>query len=169
MQNGFHFDEWLFRTNWTIDGWHYAFLQGVHRLKATAYTRTRKLDTILYTMEPMFGSKESCHRYVGQIRNVECLSKDQMLNAKEEAKSKGWLMEMKGDIKEIGGKIKNLTKPSYRDAPFNIRFKPEDLKIFQRPIFAKENNPLYQLKNFDLYELSNNQRLKILHPILHLI
>lgn len=169
VRNGFHFDEWLFRTNWTIDGWHYAFLQGVHRLKASAYTRTEQLDTILYTMEPMFGGKEFCQRYVGQIRNVECITKDQMLSANEEAKSKGWLKEMKEDIKKIGGKIENFTKPLYRDIPFNIRFKPEDLKIFQKPVFAKEENPLYQLKNFDLYELSNNQRLKILHPILHLI
>ncbi len=168
-RNGFQFDEWLFRTSWIIDGWHYAFLQGVHRLKASAYTRTQKFDTILYTMEPMLSDKEFSQRYVGQIRNVECLNKEQMRDATETAKSNGWLKEMKVEIKKIGGETDDLTQISYRDAPFNIRFKPVDLKVFKTPIFAKENNPLNQLKSFDLYELSNNRRLTILHPILHLI
>lgn len=112
---------------------------------------------------------ESNFRYVGQIRNVECLNKDQIKQSVETAKSKDWLKEMQREIKKIGGDIKALTQSNYRDIPFNVRFNPSDLKIFDKPIFAKDSNLLRELKNFDLFELTNNQRLKILHPILHLI
>jgi hypothetical protein len=169
VQNGFHFDEWLFRENRMIDEYRHGFLQGVHRLNLCAYARTDKMDLILYTMEPMLGGKEFCQRYVGQIQNIECLNKDEIQKAAETAKSNGWLNKMKQEIKKVGGKPESLSHPSYCDIPFNIRFHAADLKIFTKPVFAKEDNPLYQLKNFDLYELSNNQRLKILHPILHLI
>jgi hypothetical protein len=98
----------------------------VHRLKANAYTRTQKFDTILYAMQPMSRDKEFSQRYVGQIRNVECLKKEQMSNATETAKSNGWIKKMKADIKKIGGETEDLTQTSYRNPPFNIRFKPED-------------------------------------------
>lgn len=168
-RHGFHFDEWLFRKSWIMDNFQYGFIRGVHKLKQSSYTREGKFDSILYTIESRGESTEPYFRYVGQIRNVECLSKDQIKESVEAAKSMGWLKEMQREIKKIGGDIKALTQSNYRDTPFNVRFNPSDLKIFNKPIFAEKDNLLRELKNFDLFELSNNQRLKILHPILHLI
>lgn len=166
---GFNFDEWLFSKNWNIDNWHHAFLQGVHKLKASSLTRTRPFNVVLFTIEKLSQVDPPCHRYIGLIHNVECLEKNKIQSVKKHYEEKGWLKEMHGEIKKAGGKISALTKSSYRDIPFNIRFNPGNLKIFKRPIYARPDNPITKWDKYDMLELSTNQRLEMLHPILTLL
>ena len=131
--------------------------------------RKEKFDLILYGSETLSEGSKPCFRYVAQIRNVEYLSKNQIKEASLFDETKEWLKEMEEDIKKIGGNRGALTRSNYRDTPFDVRFHPDDLKIFQKPIFAKQEDLLSRLKSFKLFELTNSKRLKILQPILQFI
>jgi hypothetical protein len=78
-QFGFGHEDWLFRTEWTLDGWRYAFLQGVNK----SYKRLKKsgapFDVRLFTVEPGKGT-----RYVAELRGVEYLDDAEAARALDE-------------------------------------------------------------------------------------
>src|SRR5690242_6580887 len=68
-QYGFGHEDWLFRSEWVIDGWRYAFLQGVNKSQAKLLREAHPIDVTLFTIQP-----DKKRRYVATIHDVECLS-----------------------------------------------------------------------------------------------
>ena len=84
-QHGFGHEDWLFRSEWLIDGWRYAFIQGVNKSHAKLVKAGQPFDLTLFTIQP-----DKKRRYVATIRGVECLDDQQAEDALKEFKQRGW-------------------------------------------------------------------------------
>jgi hypothetical protein len=63
-QNGFGHEDWLFRSDWLLDGWRYAFIQGVN--KARLKYLNQPIDLTLYTID----SEKRC-RFVANVYSLD--------------------------------------------------------------------------------------------------
>ena len=69
---GFGHEDWLFRNEWLIEGWRYAFLQGVNKSHGKLVREGVPFDVTLFTVLP-----DKSRQYVAHMSDVECLSDDQ--------------------------------------------------------------------------------------------
>ena len=86
-EHGFGHEDWLFRSEWLIDGWRYAFLQGFNKSRQKLLQHT--LDLTLYTIEP-----DKRRRFIANIYELECLSNEQSREALSAFRRNGWLDTM---------------------------------------------------------------------------
>lgn len=130
---GFGHEEWLFRTEWLIDGWHYGFLQGLnHKSIIHIPDKTKPIDINLFTIYP---DKNRTRHIVGKIRNLECISRYTAQKVFKIYEEEGWLQLMLDEIRGKGD-------PNYFGDPskvlevFNLRYRLEDLELdsFRTPI-----------------------------------
>jgi hypothetical protein len=54
---GFGHEDWLFRSEWLIDGWRYAFIQGVNKSRSKLLKEGRSFNLILFTILPEGGRR----------------------------------------------------------------------------------------------------------------
>jgi hypothetical protein len=127
---GFGHEEWLFNLDWLIDGFHYAFLQPVHKSYKKVVGKT--IDVLLYTIDP-----NGKRWYVGEISKCEVIQREQADKALEIYRNRGWLTRMKEQIKEAGGKVEYLDEIN---SPFNVRFRRSDLDIYDKLRIPDEND-----------------------------
>jgi len=151
VKYGFGHEEWIFRSEWLIDGWRYAFLQGVNR----SYKRVSKadipFDVTLYTI---LGDKR--RRYVANITAVECLSNDQANDALDAFKRFGWYDRMIDEIRSVGGDAAALGAVEYTRQILNVRFRLDNVERFPQKTFAKQDDPINRLRS---YQLVDTERL----------
>jgi hypothetical protein len=146
VKMGFGHEEWLFRNEWVIDGWRYAFLQGVH--KGGKAHENQVMDVDLFTITP-----EKDRRLVARIEDLECLDEAQSKAIYQRFRKNGWLKRMVEDVKAVGGVHSPLLKPTTPREMFNIRFKITDIHRYP------DNEPLpsgidpNRLKRYLLYDL----------------
>ena len=57
-QHGFGHEEWLFRSEWNIGGWRYAFLQGVNDSRRSLLAENRPFDLTLFTIEAIIAEED---------------------------------------------------------------------------------------------------------------
>lgn len=126
---GYGHEEWLFDTSKLIEGYHYGFLEPI-RKQQEAYSG-KTYNVWLYTIDG-----ESKKRYwVGEIRNVEVLKKEDADKIKEDYLKLGWLKEMEEQIKASGANPVGFSNWIGVDL-FNIRFLPSEIKL---------NDPYFEL------------------------
>ncbi|WP_439879703.1 hypothetical protein ACSX1A_10990 [Pontibacter sp. MBLB2868] len=132
-KQGFGHEEWLFDTSKLVDGYHYAFLEPVRRQHAAF--EGNKYDVMLYSLDG-----DSKKRYwIGEVKQVEVISPAEAERIQAIYSTKGWLLEMKKQIADVGGKSNNLS--NWRNVNFfNIRFKPQDLRVYPDLIEIPGNN-----------------------------
>jgi hypothetical protein len=119
----FGHEEWLFNLPWTIDGYHYAFLQPVN--KDREKRRGESLNLLLWTINP---NGTRCE--VGRIKNCRVLTAEEAKDALKEHKRLGWFRQMQVDVEAAEGDKKELDY----EGLFNVRFRPADTIAFDPPV-----------------------------------
>lgn len=139
-RNGFGHEEWLFNFTWLLDGYHYAFLQGVN--SSSSKLKGETTDVILWGITP-----EKRHVYIGQIGKCKLLSEDESLKARRAHIRAGWLDLMRQDVVDVHGNSNKLLT----DSAFNIRFRPADAIQFDDPLpIARPSDRISRLKRYSL-------------------
>lgn len=116
---GFGHEEWILdNTRIMPDGYHYGFLQAMS-VKSDIH-KYSTYDIHLFTLSPT-----SQKVYVGCLYNAEGITLAESQEVYEYYKSKGWLDEMKQDVKSCGGVVQDFD-PKWM---FNVKFKFKEAKI----------------------------------------
>jgi hypothetical protein len=149
-KHGFGHEDWLFRSEWLVDGWRYAFLQGVNKSRRKLVKARQPFDVTLFTVEPKTG-----HRFVATIYDVECLDNQQSRDALEIFKQRGWLATMGKEIRDVSGDDSALGDPKWANDILNIRFRQDNVKPFFPITFTKRDDPIRRLNRYQLYDAAN--------------
>ena len=120
--HGFGHEEWLFNFEWIIDGYRYGYLQPISKY----YGRYSggHCSILLYTF-----TREREYLLIGRIDNSYVPYVDELNRVLEISAENGWIQEMISDVERIGGNSAELDNPE-ATAISNIRFRPEDVQIF---------------------------------------
>jgi hypothetical protein len=148
-QHGFGHEEWLFRSDWHVDGWRYGFLQGVNKSRKKLLKQNEPFDLTLFTIQP-----DTRRRYVATITAVECLGNQQADEAIKIFKEKGWFDTMVEDIKVVGGDAKALGNSPEAGDILNIRFRLENIGWFKADEYAHQHDPVTHCNRYRLYDVS---------------
>jgi hypothetical protein len=148
QEYGFGHEDWLFRDEWTIAGWRYAFLQGVNKSLPRLVEAGEPLDVTLFTVQP-----DKRRRYVARIRDMECLSDAQADDALSEFKKRGWLDAMLHEIERAGGVPGALGNARFARHILNVRFRLENVTHFRNTAFVGSDDPVMNLNRYLLYEM----------------
>lgn len=144
-RHGYGHEEWLFDTGKLIEGYHYGFLEPI-RKQQIAYSG-KHYNVWLYTIDG-----ESKKRYwVGEIRNVEVLKKEDAEEIKKKYSELGWIKEMEDQIKASGANHIGFSNWKGLDL-FNIRFLPSEI-ILNDPFF--ELSPDHPLNEQSRYSFTH--------------
>lgn len=147
--NGFGHEDWLFRSDWVIDGWRYAFIQGVNKSHAKLIRAGKPLDLVLYTIHP-----DRRRRYVATIQNVECLCDVQATDAVAAFKRRGWYAAMLREIKAVNGNVKALGAIEWAPEILNVRFRLAAVTMFPPDSFAAADDTVNRRKRYQLEDFS---------------
>lgn len=153
-KNKFGHEDWLFRAEWVIDGWRYAFIQGLnkHRL---AYVG-QSLDVTLYTLQP-----DKRRRLVATINGLESLDNDQAKDALAVFKERGWLRTMQKEVKDIGGNADALGDPKWAEHVLNVRFRIDNVDAYPPDTFLPDDDWIHDRHRYMLYKLEDADRQRI--------
>src|SRR5665213_1210153 len=144
-ENGFGFEDWLFRSELQIDGWRYAFIQGANKEK---WRNSKKpIDLTLYAIDP----KER-YRFVANIYALECLTDEQAKAALDVFRQNGLLDMMRHEVEEIQGNVQAIEDSQWSPYPLNIRFRQQNLDFFPKDCYMDDpwlkNRHRYQFYDF---------------------
>lgn len=145
--HGFGHEDWLFRSDWLIDGWRYSFLQGINKSHAKLVKSGQPVDVTLFTKQP-----DKKRRYVATIRAVECLSDQQAEDALKEFKRRGWFNLMEKEICAVGGDASVLGSAKWAKHVLNVRYRLENLTRFPPKNYAVAGDPVLKLMRYMLYD-----------------
>jgi len=118
---GYGHEEWLFDRSKFIDGYQYSFLQPL-LLKSDRHVN-KNYNISLFTINNL-----NKRYYVGEIKNVNCISKQESKRISEIYREKGWLKNMRNDVAKVGADTIKFDEINPRDL-FNIRFKWKDVSL----------------------------------------
>lgn len=153
-QHGFGHEEWLFRSDWLIDGWRYAFIQGINKSQRKLVAAKEAFDLTLFAIQP-----DGRRRYVAVIKEVECLDEQSAESAIKIFKETGWFKQMLEEIREVGGDADALGNSPEAKHVLNVRFRLENV-VHNRPDdFANENDPIIRLNRYLIYDLAQDENL----------
>lgn len=136
---GYGHEEWLFDLNKTISGFKYAFLQGVNTPNKSHQDNSFKVS--LYTVH------QGIKLCIGHINKIDCINKEEAVNVAATYQSRGWFKEMAEQLDMVGIGSSRLIE----DDPllnFNIRFKPEDIVLYDVP---KDVTSMYKSYRYKLF------------------
>ncbi len=120
QRTGFVHEDWLFNTQFLIDGYQYGYIKGFEDLDKTISF----VDVVhLFTIRPY--TKERF--YIGKLFNVERLFDGNYPKNVKDAQ-KYYLPEMKSQLKLVGADFKRIVKSKL---VFNVRIKKENINLFQ--------------------------------------
>jgi hypothetical protein len=116
---GYGHEEWLFDKSKIIDGFHYTFLQPL-------FLKSDKHDNETYNISLFTINNLNKQYFVGEIKSVECITREESERVYKIYKEKGWIEKMRKDVERVGANYQkfNSTEP---EIFFNIRFKFEDV------------------------------------------
>jgi len=121
-------------------GYHYGFLQPVHR--SIRKLRGKTIDVLLWSIGP-----GSLRVQVGEIKRCEVLNDDEAGEAFEFYRAKGWLGQMRKHVAAVKGEIEDWSADGF----FNVRFRPRDAQQFGEPYTIV--SPKDRIKTFPRYQL----------------
>lgn len=153
---GFGHEEWLFRDEWTIGGWRYAFLQGINKSYKRLCRVNAPLSLTLFTLDPKVG-----HRYVARIFGAEVVRAEDAERAMQEFRLRGWLDIMRAEISAVGGHADSLGNDVLAPQILNVRYRPDRVeRLIGMPIAAKDD-PIRRVHRYMLY---NSKNIGVSHP-----
>ncbi len=129
---GYGHEEWLFDKSKIIEGYHYAFLQPL-------FLKSDKHDNEVYNISLFTINNLNKQYYVGEIKNVECITREESKRVYKVYKSNGWLEKMRADVERVGANYEKfkLTDP---EIFFNVKFKFKDISQPDELIEVAEND-----------------------------
>lgn len=139
-QYGHGHEEWLFRSEWQIDGWQYGFLQGVNNSRAGLQGSDELFDVTLFTLTP------EGRRYVAVIHDLECLSYEQSDAVFEEFKKRGWIAQMQLEVEEAGGEVAGIGSYEW----LNVRFRLSQVDWFPANTCPRAGDYVHNLKRYQM-------------------
>ncbi len=142
--NGYGHEEWLFRSDWQLDGWQYGFLQGVGKSSSRA-AGAKNLDITLYTVHP--GGER---RFVARLPKTEALDAAHAQTALSNFSNSGLLKICDKEIRDVGGKPFPTVSALQ---VVNVRFRAEDIEWFMPDSFASASDPLRRWNRYQLYHV----------------
>jgi len=148
-EHGFGHEDWLFRAEWQVDGWRYAFIEGVNKSHRRLVEAREPVDLTLFTIQP-----DRRRRYVATIRAVECLDGRQAADALSAFRERGWLGTMLDEIAKAGGNAAALGNAEWAKHVLNVRFRLENLARFDPDEFVLADDPVMRLNRYTLYDLA---------------
>lgn len=148
--HGFGHEEWLFRSEWVIDGWRYAFVQGVNKSRKKLIEVGHPFDLTLFTIQP-----DKKRRYVATIRSVECLDDKQAVDAADRFKKMGWYKTMLKEIQGVGGDVLGLGDAKFATSIVNVRYRLENVRWYRPGAYAKEGDPILKLNRYRLFDIDS--------------
>ena len=155
--SGFGYEDWLFRSDWMISGWRYAFLQGVNKSYTKLLRERRPFDVTLYFVNPQTRARH----YLCMIQSVECISTLQAERALETYRHRGWLDQMREEVESVEGDVSSLLHPNYTTSILNVRFKPEEVIWLPRDMPVSPESPLMQWQRYNLYQLKGDKGTRV--------
>lgn len=148
VESGFGHEEWLFNFAWLINGYHYAFLQPVNKSFDNVSGTT--IDVLVYTINP-----NSDRLYAGEISRCEVLQPFQADEALAIYRKRGWLKSMVEQVGEIGGRIGDLRSPHGATHLFNIRFRLDDVHVYDPLVRAGRHDAIWKRQRYTLAAASD--------------
>lgn len=145
-RNKFGHEDWLFRDEWVIDGWRYAFIQGMNKSRK-AYLG-ESLNVTLYTLQP-----DRRRRLVATINGLEALGDQQARDAVDVFRAKGWLKTMQDEVKAIGGTAEALGNPEWAEHVLNVRFRLANVDAYSPETFLPDDEWIRDRHRYMLYKL----------------
>lgn len=147
---GFGYEDWLFRSEWHIDGWRYGFVEGVNKSRKKLLAIGNPVDVVLFTVQP-----DKKRRYVARIRDAECLPDDMATAAFDAFKRKGWYSIMKQEVAKVGGDPGALDGTGLAPHVVNVRFRQESLEFFPPDSFVEPDSPVFRYNRYQLVNVDN--------------
>jgi hypothetical protein len=148
---GFGHEEWLFRSEWLIDGWRYAFVQGVNKSYEKLVKAGKPFDLTLFTIQP-----DKRRRYVATILAVECLSDSQAGEALKIFKSQGWYDAMRKEISAVGGNDSEIGNARWARNILSVRYLQQNVQRFPPATYAESDDPIMRLSRYQLYDIDQD-------------
>ncbi len=145
--NGFGHEEWLFRSEWQINGWRYAFVQGVNKDGGPLLRTGSPFDLTLFTIDP-----QRRRRYVAELRDVACLSEPAAVSAWRDFERLGWARLMREEVHAIGRDPSPMGDPQWTSSILNIRFRLTDVSLYPAATFAEPTDPIQRLSRYRLFQ-----------------
>jgi hypothetical protein len=139
---GFGHEEWLFDKTKIVDDYHYAFLQPL-------FLKTDKHVNEIYDISLFTINNLNKQYYVGEIKNVECITREESERVYRIYQSKKWIAQMQSDVERVGGNYEKF----YQSEPstfFNVRFKFKDVS---------QPDELIEIANSDINITTNRYKL----------
>lgn len=150
--HGFGHEDWLFRNEWTIGGWRYAFIEGVGKSYQKLFREDKRtFNLILFSIFP-----KRSRRYVAEIRDVEVLSAAQCKDAVTAFKQLGWFEQMKSEIAAVGGDPSVLANTVEDRHILNVRFKVADVIPFPQNTLVVPDSMASRTKRYNMSEVSSS-------------
>lgn len=147
--HGFGHEDWLFRDEWQLGGWRYAFVQGVNASREKLLRRDRPFNLRLFTM-PAAGARCA----VAEIDEVECLDDEAAAAAVAAFDRAGWLSQMREEVREAGGNYKALDGSTYAPHVLNIRYRLECVRRLDAGKPIPKHDPIHRITRYGLYEVA---------------
>jgi hypothetical protein len=152
--NGFGYEDWLFRTDWHLDGWHYGFIQAFNN--AAKKYRQLALDVTLFTIEP-----DKRRRCVADIFGLEVLDGDDAQAALKAYREAGWFNLMREEVEDIKGDANVLNSETWAPNILNVRFRPENVRYSPPNDFFTAGDWLSRRWRYKPYALTDGDRQRI--------
>lgn len=143
---GFGHEDWLFRDEWQLGGWRYAFIQGVNRSRKRLLERGEAFDLELFVLSP-HGRSMVC-----EIRDVEVLDDQQSADAVEAYFKNGWLATMKREVEDAAGRADALD-PDRPEQILNMRFRATNVRRIDVCEPIPSWHPAHSLTRYSLYRV----------------
>lgn len=142
---GFGHEEWLFRDEWMIGGWRYAFLQGVNDSYVRLCQESTPFSLTLFTMDPKEG-----YRYVARMFGVEVLRPEDAERSIDEFRRRGWLDIMRAEVAAVGGNVDSLSNDVLAAHILNLRYRPGRVERLRGMPIAAQDDPVRRIRRYTL-------------------
>jgi hypothetical protein len=123
--NGFGYEDWLFRSEWLLDGWRYAFIQAFNQRGRK--WRNKAINLTLYAIDP-----KRRRLGIGRIHGLEVLAQMDAKAALAAFQRNGWFDIMRKEVRKVGGNTKVLKSSQWAPNVLNVRFRAENMEIFPK-------------------------------------
>jgi hypothetical protein len=147
--HGFGHEDWLFRSEWLLDGWRYGFVQGVNKSRNKLLQDGIAFDLRLFTM-PTAGDR----RAVAEISEAECLSDEAAAEAVAAFERLGWLDTMRAEVRAAGGDSTALDRNEYAPFILNLRYRLDNVCWLDADVPLSPNDPIHKIKRYNLCEVT---------------
>jgi len=152
LQTGYGHEEWLFDTEKIINSYHYGYLQQVKdKYKGKIFS------IFFYSINSQTREKW----WIGRIKEVEIISKDESSAIYDEYKKRGWINEMVSQLKIVGADSKAFSNVS-SESFFNLKYKIDNLKLEDSPLRVSNDDKSIKSYYYKFLNKESEPKLEVL-------